>query len=108
MTMPQLVESTGVVLPPATRARLASELEKALDFHEERLLQIPEPDDISMAVHRRSEEARDEVLAALSRIVDNTYGTCERCHGPISEERLEAIPQARHCMTCARNRSRVA
>ncbi|WP_425501247.1 TraR/DksA family transcriptional regulator [Phytoactinopolyspora alkaliphila] len=30
-----------------------------------------------------------------------TYGTCERCRGPIGERRLAARPVARTCITCA-------
>jgi len=102
MTMPQpATKSTSVDLRPFTLARLRTDLEKALRFHEELLLQTPEPDDISMAVQRRSTQARDEVLAALSRMVDHTYGVCEACHLPISEERLEAMPHTRYCVNCA-------
>jgi DnaK suppressor protein len=33
-----------------------------------------------------------------------TYGLCERCGQPIGDERLEALPAARLCMTCKRQR----
>jgi RNA polymerase-binding transcription factor DksA len=42
-------------------------------------------------------EARD----ALARLDAGTFGECERCGGPIAKSRLEAIPYARHCITCA-------
>ncbi|MGZ4464113.1 MAG: TraR/DksA family transcriptional regulator [Nocardioides sp.] len=42
-----------------------------------------------------------DVEAALSRLDDGTYGTCERCGGPIGEGRLEARPVARTCIACA-------
>jgi len=35
-----------------------------------------------------------EVDRALAKMEDGTYGTCERCGGPIADERLEAIPWA--------------
>ena len=41
-------------------------------------------------------DARD----ALRRLDDGTYGICEACAMPIPFERLEAIPQARRCVTC--------
>jgi DnaK suppressor protein len=43
---------------------------------------------------------KDELGAALDRIHRGTYGMCERCGQPIPEERLEAIPATRLCVTC--------
>lgn len=43
------------------------------------------------------ERSRDEILAidaALQRIADGTYGTCEVCGRPIPEGRLRAVPTA--------------
>jgi DnaK suppressor protein len=45
-----------------------------------------------------------DVEQALERMEAGTYGTCERCGQPIPEERLEALPAARLCMTCKRQR----
>lgn len=45
---------------------------------------------------------RAELLAALDRVGAGTYGTCERCGGPIGADRLEARPSARTCIACAR------
>jgi DnaK suppressor protein len=39
-----------------------------------------------------------EIDAALKRIEDGTYGTCEVCGRPIAPERLAAIPWARLCI----------
>ena len=49
----------------------------------------------------RSREAMIEIDAAIARLDDGTYGSCETCHRVIAPERLEAIPHARHCITCA-------
>jgi DnaK suppressor protein len=43
-----------------------------------------------------------EVEGALHRIEVGTYGRCEKCHQPIPEERLEALPAVRLCMSCKR------
>jgi RNA polymerase-binding transcription factor DksA len=43
---------------------------------------------------------RDEVLAALARIQDSTYGQCVDCGGQIPEGRLEARPEAARCVSC--------
>ena len=39
--------------------------------------------------------------AAAARIAAGTYGTCERCGGPIAPERLEALPATTSCIRCA-------
>lgn len=42
-----------------------------------------------------------EVRAALKRLKDNNFGTCEGCREPIRPERLEAIPYTRYCTPCS-------
>ena len=42
-----------------------------------------------------------EVEAALARLAQGRYGTCERCGTTISSGRLEARPTARTCIACA-------
>jgi RNA polymerase-binding transcription factor DksA len=42
-----------------------------------------------------------EVRAAFHRLDDRTFGLCEACGREIADERLEAIPYARYCTTCA-------
>ena len=41
-----------------------------------------------------------EVEGALERLREGTYGTCLDCGMPMSRKRLEAVPWARHCITC--------
>jgi DnaK suppressor protein len=41
-----------------------------------------------------------EVLQALKRIDDGTYGICVACGNPIPEKRLEAIPWAARDIKC--------
>ena len=45
-----------------------------------------------------------DVEQALGKMEAGTYGLCERCGQPIGDERLEALPAARLCMTCKRQR----
>ncbi len=40
---------------------------------------------------------RNDLMAALGRIKDGTYGICEECGQEIGEERLEANPAATTC-----------
>jgi DnaK suppressor protein len=43
-----------------------------------------------------------DVVSALQKIDDGSFGTCERCSEDISEKRLEALPFARYCIDCQR------
>ena len=63
--------------------------------------------DISIA--QQFETELEEIEAALARIEDGSYGTCEVCGKPVGTERLEAIPQARFCIDdqAAADRERV-
>jgi len=40
-----------------------------------------------------------DVERALHRIDDGNYGKCEACGGEIGDDRLEAMPAARFCIT---------
>ena len=40
-----------------------------------------------------------DVDHALRRLDDGTYGTCEACGHPIGDDRLEAMPAARFCVS---------
>lgn len=53
------------------------------------------------AVLRAATEHLAEVDAALRRLEEGGYGTCEVCGEPIAPERLEARPVARTCIRCA-------
>lgn len=37
---------------------------------------------------------------ALVRLEDGEYGACVNCNKEIQPKRLEAVPWARHCITC--------
>src|SRR5688572_25251630 len=43
-----------------------------------------------------------DVVAALQRIDDGSFGNCERCGETIGDKRLEALPFARYCIDCQR------
>ena len=42
----------------------------------------------------------EEIKEALNRIEKGTYGICEMCDEPISEERLKIKPHAKYCIIC--------
>jgi DnaK suppressor protein len=43
----------------------------------------------------------DDVDAALGRLDRGTYGACRSCRRPIPVVRLEAVPEATQCVSCA-------
>ena len=47
-----------------------------------------------------AESALAEIDAALRRLDDGSYGTCEHCTKPIPAERLEVLPMSRLCTRC--------
>jgi DnaK suppressor protein len=44
---------------------------------------------------------------ALERVDAGTYGLCQSCNEPISDERLEAVPHARLCIKCKANEEKL-
>jgi len=48
-------------------------------------------------------EAADD---ACQRVVEGTYGVCERCGRAIPPDRLDALPAARGCLPCERESGR--
>jgi len=76
-------------------------------------LEQPVSDDFSeQATEREDEEVLEElgtageqeirmIDAALERIEDGTYGVCANCGEPISEARLDILPQTPFCRNCA-------
>lgn len=69
------------------------------------------PGDLGSEVFERSKDLAlrdnaviqlDNIEKALLRIKEGSYGYCTSCHRPISEERLEVMPEAEHCTDCCR------
>lgn len=48
-----------------------------------------------------------EIVAALGRIDDGTYGVCVGCDEQIKEKRLAVIPEAARCVRCAEDEERL-
>ncbi|BBO93306.1 TraR/DksA family transcriptional regulator [Desulfosarcina ovata] len=43
---------------------------------------------------------KENIMRALQKIDEGTYGICEACEEEISIGRLKAIPDARYCIFC--------
>ncbi|MGB0369745.1 MAG: TraR/DksA family transcriptional regulator [Opitutales bacterium] len=52
--------------------------------------------DLALSLVSSEQEALIEIEEAIQRIFNGTYGVCEMTGEPIAEERLEAVPFARH------------
>jgi RNA polymerase-binding transcription factor DksA len=57
--------------------------------------------ELNATLLENQEYLRGEVMAAMERIEAGTYGACESCGKKIIEERLDLLPYARHCTSCA-------
>jgi len=53
-----------------------------------------------LALERGIKEQLMAIESALAKIKAGTYGKCDVCGKPIEPARLEALPQARRCMSC--------
>ncbi len=62
--------------------------------------------DRTEAILHSARGQRDEVLAALVRIEESTYGRCVACGGDIPEGRLDARPDAARCVGCQAKHAR--
>lgn len=113
MNQAELNEYKALILD--LRARLRGEVTQMADG----ALETPLPEsngDLSSAADLGSDnfereftlslvESKDEILEqmdeALERIATGTFGVCEGCETKIPRARLNAIPYATHCVTCA-------
>jgi DnaK suppressor protein len=48
----------------------------------------------------RESKLLKEVQGAISRLEDDSFGTCLRCDEEIPEKRLKALPWAAYCVSC--------
>ena len=100
-----------------------SVLNKELQTIDLRLRAMEEPapsvqgDDADMRVARQGQEdlvverarlttVRHRIIAALIRIEEHVYGDCLTCLEPIGAKRLETLPYAELCVSCAKTEER--
>lgn len=93
------VARTDVVLGQLDADHPAEVEEEAQELNQARLV-------ARLGQHGRAEiEAID---TAITRMERGDYGSCEDCEEPIDVERLEVLPTARLCTTCAEANERNA
>ena len=59
-------------------------------------------EDATLGLFEHTSARLEEINAALERIDDGTFGTCEECGKDIARSRLQAVPYSRQCIECAR------
>lgn len=97
------------------RAGLEEKLSELLERHahlDRELVQPLDPDHDDKAIEMEDDaslQAQNQLVVqeinaiedALQRIALGTYGTCVSCGKAIAAQRLEALPEAALCRTCA-------
>jgi DnaK suppressor protein len=90
---------------------LRTELTADIKKHRDEIYKVDEPEacdqvlaeterDLAIGGMERKSRTLSLIKAALNRIDEGTYGTCELCEEPISTNRLKAIPWASCCIKC--------
>lgn len=59
---------------------------------------------VNLTNRARELEEMQDVEAALERIKNGVYGSCVDCGDDIAQDRLEAYPTAKRCITCQTRR----
>lgn len=60
-----------------------------------------ENDEVLEGIGQETQAAIQDIRAALARISEGNYGSCSKCGEAINPERLEALPETVHCVSCA-------
>lgn len=55
---------------------------------------------VESAIGRQQQKELTEIEAALARIHDGSYGSCEMCDDDIGFQRLKVKPHAKYCIVC--------
>lgn len=69
------------------------------DFAEQ--AQQRQNDEVLEALLAEAEAGQRQVERASRRLLDGHYGQCQRCAQPINPARLQAMPAAEYCLSCA-------
>ena len=67
-------------------------------------LKASESVDKEVILENTEEQLRNAVNAALQRIEDGEFGSCQDCGIRIAKARLDALPYTAYCIDCERKR----
>lgn len=62
--------------------------------------------EIDLTLEENARAAISQIDRALLKLENGTYGKCDKCGSPISEERLKVAPFATLCIECKRREER--
>lgn len=80
---------------------IESELEEPISKDWEESAVEREGDEVLEALGQSGQEEIARILAALKRVREGEYGFCARCGDEIAAARLDVVPDAPLCTTCA-------
>jgi DnaK suppressor protein len=111
VTMP--AQPSLPALTPSRLAGLRAMLEEQRNFRIEQLAQLHDGNEptmlrgvdreISDSLAAGARAALDDVLDALRRMDNGSYGICTDCQALLPIERLEILPQVARCIACQRS-----
>ena len=52
------------------------------------------------ALDAREREELEDIVLAIEKLDDKTYGTCDNCEEPIALARINFLPSVRYCISC--------
>jgi DnaK suppressor protein len=93
----ELAELTAVPRDPATAVSFGKRVGDGTTEAIDRMTKVGTAEQLAVI--------RADVVRALEKVEDGTYGLCDRCGMLIPEERLEARPWSVLCVSCASRRA---
>jgi RNA polymerase-binding transcription factor DksA len=93
-----LAELTAVPRAPAAAASFGKRIGDGTTEAVDRLTKVGAAEQLAVM--------QADVVRALEKLDDGTYGICDRCGAMIPQERLEARPWSVLCVRCASDRAR--
>jgi DnaK suppressor protein len=93
----ELGELTAVPRDPATAVSFGKRIGDGTTEAIERMTKVGTAEQLAVI--------RADVVRALEKIEEGTYGLCDRCGALIPEERLDARPWSVLCVSCASRRA---
>lgn len=85
----------------ARQRKVEGDLRRPGDPDSQERAQEAENDEVLEDLDERGRREIEQLRRALARIDAGTYGTCESCGARIPAARLEAVPDATLCVSCA-------
>ena len=81
--------------------RIETDLRKPLNPDSQDRVTQTENDEVLESLDASTLDEAGQIQAALDRVNAGTYGICLTCGKPVGEKRLEAVPHAATCVSCA-------